>query len=58
MQMYLSDIYTTSVNLAGIPAINIPIGFDSNQLPIGVQLIANQFEENLLLQAANIFNKS
>ncbi len=58
MQMYLSDIYTTSVNLAGIPAINIPIGFDSNQLPIGVQLIANQFEENLLLQTANIFNKS
>jgi len=58
MQMYLSDIYTTSVNLAGIPAINIPIGFDSNQLPIGLQLIANQFEENLLLQTAKIFNKS
>ena len=58
MQMYLSDVYTTSVNLAGIPAISIPIGFDSNQLPIGVQLIANQFEENLLLQTANIFNKS
>ena len=58
MQMYLSDIYTTSANLAGIPALNIPIGFDSKNLPIGVQLIANQFEENLLLQAANIFNKS
>lgn len=58
MQMYLSDIYTTSANLAGIPALNIPIGFDSKKLPIGVQLIANQFEENLLLQAANIFNKS
>lgn len=58
MQMYLSDIYTTSVNLAGIPAINIPIGFDSNDLPIGVQLIANQFEENLLLQTVKFFNKS
>ncbi len=58
MQMYLSDIYTTSVNLAGIPAINIPIGFDSNNLPIGVQLIANQFEENLLLQTVNFLNKS
>jgi len=58
MQMYLSDIYTTSINLAGIPAINIPIGFDSNDLPIGVQLIANQFEENLLLQTVKFFNKS
>lgn len=58
IQMYLSDVYTTSVNLAGIPAINIPIGFDSNNLPIGVQLIANQFEENLLLQTVKFFNKS
>ncbi|VAX27634.1 Aspartyl-tRNA(Asn) amidotransferase subunit A @ Glutamyl-tRNA(Gln) amidotransferase subunit A, partial [hydrothermal vent metagenome] len=58
MQMYLSDVYTTSVNLAGIPAINIPIGSDSNNLPIGVQLIANQFEENLLLQTVKFFNKS
>ncbi len=55
MQMYLSDVYTTSVNLAGIPAISIPIGFDSNNLPIGVQLIANQFEEDLLLQTVKIF---
>ena len=57
MQMYLSDIYTTSVNLAGIPAINIPIGFDSNHLPIGMQLIANQFEEDLLLQSAKTLTK-
>ena len=57
MQMYLSDIYTTSANLAGIPAINIPIGFDSNNLPIGVQLIANQFEEDMLLQTVKFFNK-
>ncbi len=50
MQMYLSDIYTTSANLAGIPSINIPIGFDSDSLPIGIQLMANQFEEDKLLK--------
>lgn len=50
MQMYLSDIYTTSANLAGIPAINIPIGLDSNKLPIGVQFLANQFQEDFLLR--------
>lgn len=52
LQMYLSDIYTTSANLAGIPGINIPIGSDSDGLPIGVQLMANQFNESLMLQAA------
>lgn len=52
LEMYLMDIYTTSINLAGIPAINIPIGFDSTGLPIGMQLITNQFEEQLLLQGA------
>jgi aspartyl-tRNA(Asn)/glutamyl-tRNA(Gln) amidotransferase subunit A len=50
LQMYLSDIYTTSANLAGIPAINIPIGKDSAGLPIGMQLMADQFEETKLLQ--------
>lgn len=50
LQMYLSDIYTTSANLAGIPAINIPINKDSNGLPIGMQLMADQFEEAKLLQ--------
>lgn len=49
LQMYLSDIYTTSANLAGIPGINIPIGFDNKGLPIGMQLMVNQFEEDLLL---------
>ncbi|MCB0732634.1 MAG: Asp-tRNA(Asn)/Glu-tRNA(Gln) amidotransferase subunit GatA, partial [Ignavibacteriae bacterium] len=47
--MYLEDIYTTSANLAGIPGINIPIGFDSKGLPIGMQLMADQFKEDLLL---------
>lgn len=53
LQMYLSDIYTTSANLAGIPGISIPIGKDSHNLPIGLQLLANQFEEAKLFQAAN-----
>jgi len=55
LQMYLSDIYTTSANLAGIPGISIPIGEDSNKLPIGLQLLANQFEEEKLFQLANSF---
>jgi aspartyl-tRNA(Asn)/glutamyl-tRNA(Gln) amidotransferase subunit A len=49
LQMYLGDIYTTSANLAGIPGINIPISNDSKGLPIGMQLMADQFEEDLLL---------
>lgn len=50
LAMYLSDIYTTSANLAGIPGISIPIGNNSNGLPVGMQIMANQFEEKKLLQ--------
>ncbi len=50
LQMYLSDIFTTSSNLAGIPALNIPLGFSKDGLPIGAQLIANEFEEEKLLK--------
>jgi aspartyl-tRNA(Asn)/glutamyl-tRNA(Gln) amidotransferase subunit A len=53
LRMYLSDIYTTSANLAGIPGMSIPIGKDSNNLPIGLQLLANQFQEEKLFQLAN-----
>ena len=52
LQMYLSDIYTTSANLAGIPGISIPIEKDSLNLPIGLQILANQFEEEKLFQLA------
>ena len=52
VSMYLSDIYTVSVNLAGLPAISIPAGF-VNQLPVGMQLIGNYFEESLLLNIAH-----
>ncbi|MBU2492753.1 MAG: Asp-tRNA(Asn)/Glu-tRNA(Gln) amidotransferase subunit GatA [Bacteroidetes bacterium] len=50
LSMYLEDIYTTSANLAGIPGISIPVGKNSEGLPIGMQLLANQFEEEKLLQ--------
>ncbi len=52
LEMYLGDIFTTSANLAGIPGLNVPIGNDSKGLPIGMQLMANQFEEELLLNFA------
>lgn len=54
LEMYLSDIYTTSANLAGIPGISIPIGKDSNNLPIGMQLLAQQFQEETLLNCSSI----
>ncbi len=52
VSMYLSDIYTVSVNLAGLPAISVPAGF-VNQLPVGIQLIGNYFEESRLLNIAH-----
>jgi aspartyl-tRNA(Asn)/glutamyl-tRNA(Gln) amidotransferase subunit A len=52
LQMYLSDIYTTSANLAGIPGLNIPIGMNSENLPIGMQILAKQFDEEKLFQFA------
>ena len=54
----LSDIYTTSVNLAGLPAISIPCGFDKNGLPIGLQMIANSFCENTLQKASLLFQNA
>ena len=52
MKMYLGDIYTISVNLAGLPGMSVPIGKDSKGLPIGMQLIGNVFEEKTLIRAA------
>ncbi len=54
LEMYLSDIYTISVNLAGVPAISLPIGKDSKNLPIGMQLIAKHFDEQTLFDGAKI----
>ena len=55
--MYLSDIYTISANLAGIPGISIPCGFTQSGLPIGLQLQAAPFEEERLLRAARMFER-
>ena len=51
LKMYLGDIYTVSVNLAGLPAISLPCGEDSQGLPIGVQLIGDCFQEKKILRA-------
>jgi aspartyl-tRNA(Asn)/glutamyl-tRNA(Gln) amidotransferase subunit A len=53
LQMYLSDIYTVSANLAGLPGISVPCGVDSKGLPIGLQLIANLFDEQMILKVAD-----
>ena len=55
LTMYLSDIYTIAVNLAGIPGISVPCGFDENNLPIGLQILAPAFGEHKLLRIARIF---
>ncbi|WP_457560188.1 Asp-tRNA(Asn)/Glu-tRNA(Gln) amidotransferase subunit GatA [Caminibacter sp.] len=54
LEMYLSDIYTISVNLSGNPAISLPIAKDSNNLPIGMQLVAKHFDEQTLFDGAKI----
>ncbi len=58
IKMYLGDIYTISVNLAGLPGISVPGGFDSKVLPIGVQMIGNCFEEKKIIRAAYAFEQS
>ena len=52
IKMYLGDIYTIAVNLAGLPGISIPVGTDAKGLPIGMQIIGNCFEENTIIRAA------
>jgi aspartyl-tRNA(Asn)/glutamyl-tRNA(Gln) amidotransferase subunit A len=52
LQMYLSDIFTISPNLAGIPGLSIPCGYTQGGLPIGVQFQAGHFQEGKLLQVA------
>jgi len=57
LTMYLSDIYTIAANLAGIPAISIPCGFDDTNLPIGLQILAPTFTEDKLLRIARMYEK-
>ena len=58
VQMYLEDIYTLSTNLAGLPAMSIPCGFNASNLPIGMQLIGNYFSEARLLQVAHQYQQN
>jgi aspartyl-tRNA(Asn)/glutamyl-tRNA(Gln) amidotransferase subunit A len=54
--MYLADIYTIGVNLAGLPAVSVPCGFTKSGLPIGLQLIGQPFREADLLAIANDYD--
>ncbi len=58
IKMYLGDIYTVAVNLAGLPGISLPCGKDINGLPIGLQLIGNAFEEKKIIRAAYSFEQT
>ena len=58
IKMYLGDIYTIAVNLAGLPGISLPCGIDSNGLPIGLQLIGDCFQEKKLIQTAYTYEKT
>lgn len=58
LKMYLGDIYTVSVNLAGIPAVSVPCGFGANGMPVGMQLIGNSFDEPKLVRAAYAFQQA
>ncbi|MFA6901683.1 MAG: Asp-tRNA(Asn)/Glu-tRNA(Gln) amidotransferase subunit GatA [Gallionellaceae bacterium] len=53
VQMYLSDIYTIAVNLAGLPGMSIPCGFGANGMPVGLQIIGNYFDESRMLNVAH-----
>lgn len=57
LQMYLSDIYTVAVNLAGLPAVSMPVGMNSQGLPIGMQIIGDCFQEKKILRAAAAYEK-
>ena len=58
LEMYLADICTVSINIAGLPAISIPCGVDTEEMPIGMQLIGNKFQEETILNAAYTFEQA
>ena len=57
MEMYLADICTVSVNIAGLPGMSIPCGVDSNGLPIGMQIIGNKFDEETIIKVAHAYEQ-
>jgi aspartyl-tRNA(Asn)/glutamyl-tRNA(Gln) amidotransferase subunit A len=58
LQMYLSDIYTISANLGGLPAISIPCGFTKNRLPVGLQILSKAFSEETLFQVGSAYEQA
>lgn len=58
LKMYLSDIFTVTANLAGIPALSIPIGFTQNDLPVGMQILGKQFFESTLFQIGHAYEEA
>jgi aspartyl-tRNA(Asn)/glutamyl-tRNA(Gln) amidotransferase subunit A len=57
LEMYLADIYTVCINVAGVPSLALPCGFDSQKLPIGFQLIGNFFEESKILSIGHQYQQ-
>ncbi|GAI98689.1 unnamed protein product, partial [marine sediment metagenome] len=58
LKMYLSDVFTISANLAGIPGISIPCGFNKNSLPIGLQILGKPFDEKTILRIAYAYEQN
>ena len=58
LTMYLSDIFTISANMAGIPALSLPCGFSGSGLPIGLQLMGTHFNEEMLFRVAHAFEQA
>ena len=58
LKMYLGDIYTVSVNLAGLPGISLPCGYDRNGMPVGLQLLGKPFDEKTIFRAAYSFEQT
>ena len=56
--MYLSDIFSVPMSLAGVPALSFPVGFNSKNMPIGLQLTANQFEENKIFSISKFIEEN
>jgi len=58
VQMYLNDVFTVTLNLAGLPGISVPVGLDRQGLPLGLQLIGRPFEEGALLNQALVLERA
>ena len=58
INMYLNDVFTVSVNLAGLPALSLPIGLSKNGLPLGMQFIGKAFDEKTIFKASYQLEKS